>query len=88
MENRAQRVDNALQQLLFRLIPWNQDDDEAVEDQRFDEALQAARQTLDDQPSSAAADDVHHAADLIRQKLVHENSRPDKALHFSNLYSR
>jgi gamma-tubulin complex component 3 len=42
----------------------------------------------DDQPSSAAADDVHHAADLIRQKLVHENSRPDKALHFSNLYSR
>jgi gamma-tubulin complex component 3 len=42
----------------------------------------------DEQPSSAAADDVHHAADLIRQKLVHENSRPDKALHFSNLYSR
>ncbi|KAI4766022.1 hypothetical protein E4T52_00334 [Aureobasidium sp. EXF-3400] len=106
MENRAQRVDNALQQLLFRLIPWKQDDDEALEDQRFDEALQAARQTLgrhaplkrnyeltrllcaDEQPSSAAADDVHHAADLIRQKLVHENSRPDKALHFSNLYSR
>ncbi|KAH0292936.1 hypothetical protein M436DRAFT_69483 [Aureobasidium namibiae CBS 147.97] len=88
MENRGQRVDNALQQLLFRLIPWRQDDDEALEDQRFDEALQAARQTLDEQPSSAAADDVHHAADLIRQKLVHENSRPDKALHFSNLYSR
>jgi gamma-tubulin complex component 3 len=42
----------------------------------------------DDQPSSAAADDVHHAADLIRQKLVHENNRPDKALQFSNLYSR
>jgi gamma-tubulin complex component 3 len=46
MENRGQRVDNALQQLLFRLIPWKQDDDEALEDQRFDEALQAARQTL------------------------------------------
>ncbi|KAI4720388.1 hypothetical protein E4T48_03358 [Aureobasidium sp. EXF-10727] len=100
MENRAQRVDNALQQLLFRLIPWNQDDDEALEDQRFDEALQAARQTLgrhapltdslraDEQPSSATADDVQHAADLIKQKLVHENSRPDKALHFTNLYSR
>ncbi|TIA44470.1 hypothetical protein D6C76_01020 [Aureobasidium pullulans] len=73
MENRAQRVDNALQQLLFRLIPWNQDDDEAVEDQRFDEALQAARQTLG-----------RHApfvADRMR-------TRPDKALHFSNLYSR
>jgi gamma-tubulin complex component 3 len=39
-------VDDALQQLLFRLIPWKQDDDEALEDQRFDEALQAARQTL------------------------------------------
>ena len=46
MENRGQRVDNALQQLLFRLIPWEQDDDEALEDQRFDEALQAARQTI------------------------------------------
>ena len=34
------------------------------------------------------ADDVNHAADLIRQKLVHENNRPDKAIHFSNLYSR
>jgi gamma-tubulin complex component 3 len=46
MANRGQRVDDALQQLLFRLIPWKQDDDEALEDQRFDEALQAARQTL------------------------------------------
>lgn len=46
MANREQRVDDALQQLLFRLISWNQDDDEAVEDQRFGEALQVARQTI------------------------------------------
>jgi gamma-tubulin complex component 3 len=46
MENRAQRVDNALQQLLYRLIDWKQDADEAVEDQRFDEALNTARHTL------------------------------------------
>lgn len=46
MANREQRVDDALQQLLFRLIPSDPDEDEAVEDQRFDEALQIARDIL------------------------------------------
>ncbi|GAB7351628.1 hypothetical protein MBLNU459_g2239t2 [Dothideomycetes sp. NU459] len=34
------------------------------------------------------AEDVNHAADLIKKKLVRENDRPDKAIQFSNLYSR
>ena len=46
MATREQRVDEALQQLLFRLIPTNADEDEAVEDQRFDEGLQLARNIL------------------------------------------
>lgn len=46
MATRMQRVDDALQQLLFRLVPSNPDEDEAVEDQRYDEALQFARNTI------------------------------------------
>lgn len=36
----------------------------------------------------STAEDVNHAADLIKKKLIRENDRPDKAAKFSNLYSR
>jgi gamma-tubulin complex component 3 len=34
------------------------------------------------------SEDAHHAADLIRKKLIRDNVSPDKILRFSNLYSR
>ncbi|KAK5019153.1 Microtubule-nucleating Tub4p (gamma-tubulin) complex component [Cryomyces antarcticus] len=40
------------------------------------------------EPDPAHASDVNHASDLIKKKLIRENSTPDKALRFSNLYSR
>ncbi|TKA62438.1 hypothetical protein B0A49_10065, partial [Cryomyces minteri] len=40
------------------------------------------------EPDPAHASDVNHASDLIKKKLIRENSIPDKALRFSNLYSR
>lgn len=43
---RDQRVDDALQQLVARLLPPNSDEDEALEDQRWDEAIQQARHLL------------------------------------------
>lgn len=36
----------------------------------------------------ATAEDVNHAADLIKKRLIRQNDRPDKAAKFSNLYSR
>lgn len=34
------------------------------------------------------ADNINNASDLIKRKLLRENASPDKAVRFSNLYSR
>ncbi|KAL4786211.1 Spc98 family-domain-containing protein [Aspergillus varians] len=38
--------------------------------------------------SLAGAENINNASDLIKRKLLRENSSPDKAVRFSNLYSR
>ncbi|KAL2866983.1 tubulin gamma complex associated family protein [Aspergillus lucknowensis] len=38
--------------------------------------------------SLAGGEDINNASDLIKRKLLRENSSPDKAIRFSNLYSR
>ena len=43
---RDERVDNALQQLVARLLPQDPDEDEVLEDQRWDEAIQLARNLI------------------------------------------
>ncbi|KAF2155101.1 spc98 like protein [Myriangium duriaei CBS 260.36] len=86
--SRDQRVDDALQQLVSRLIPSNPDGDEADEDQKWDESIALARRLIDAEPSPTTAEDVSHAADLIRAKLLRDTGRPEKATKFSNLYSR
>lgn len=40
---RDQRVDDALQQLVSRLVPPNPNEDEVLDDQRWNEAIQLAR---------------------------------------------
>lgn len=35
-----------------------------------------------------AAENINNASDLIKRKLLRENASPDKAVRFSNLYSR
>lgn len=39
-------MDDALQQLIYRLIPSDPDEDEGEEDERFDEALNIARDII------------------------------------------
>ncbi|KAK4540410.1 hypothetical protein LTR36_009267 [Oleoguttula mirabilis] len=85
---REERVDNALQQLLERLVPQYADEDEATADQRWDEANEVARELIDRDPEPSVAEDVNHAADLIKRRLIRESSSPEKATVFSNLYSR
>lgn len=85
---RQERVDNALQQLLERLVPQYPDEDEAAADQRWDEASEIARDLIDREPEPSVAEDVNHAADLIKRRLIRDNSSPEKATLFSNLYSR
>ncbi|KAI9371175.1 Spc98 family-domain-containing protein [Aspergillus egyptiacus] len=38
--------------------------------------------------SLAGGDNINNASDLIKRKLLRENASPDKAVRFSNLYSR
>ncbi|KAK3071483.1 Microtubule-nucleating Tub4p (gamma-tubulin) complex component [Teratosphaeriaceae sp. CCFEE 6253] len=86
---REERVDNALQQLLERLIPpQSQHESEAAADQRWDDANELARDLLDRDPEPGTADDVNQAADLIRRRLAREGGGPERAGRFGGLYSR
>lgn len=86
--SREERVDNALQQLLERLVPQDPADDEAIADQRWDEANELARSLIDSESQPAVVEDVNHAADLIKRQLLRGSASPENAAVFSNLYSR
>ncbi|KAF2458801.1 Spc98 family-domain-containing protein [Lineolata rhizophorae] len=83
-----QRIGHALAQLLERLLPTYADDDDASAEQRFDDAFRYAVDGVSGDREPAVASDVNHASDLIKKKLIRENSSPEKALRFANLYSR
>ena len=82
------RVEKALQQLLERLVPQYPDEDEATADQRWEEANELARDHIDRDAEPGVVEDVNHAADLIRRKLLREANGPESTAVFSNLYSR
>ncbi|PNS19072.1 hypothetical protein CAC42_1808 [Sphaceloma murrayae] len=84
--NREQRVDDALQQLVSRLVPSDPDDED--DERRWEEAMGLARRVVEAAPSQSTSEDASHAADLIRSKLVRDTGRPEKATRFSALYSR
>jgi len=85
---REERVENALQQLLERLVPQHPGEDETTADQRWDEANEVARDLIEREPEPRVAEDVNHAADLIKRRLLRGSINPEKATLFSNLYSR
>jgi gamma-tubulin complex component 3 len=85
---KEERVENALQQLLERLVPQYPDEAEETADQRWDEANEIARDLIEREPEPSVAEDVNHAADLIKRRLIMESNHPEKATLFSNLYSR
>ncbi|EEA27439.1 Microtubule-nucleating Tub4p (gamma-tubulin) complex component [Talaromyces marneffei ATCC 18224] len=71
----------------------------AAEEQRLQERLGRAWRILDvvgadkeqvgiDGNWGSAAENINNASDLIKRKLLRENASPDKAVRFSNLYSR
>ncbi|KAK5117037.1 hypothetical protein LTR62_006758 [Meristemomyces frigidus] len=86
---REERVDDALQSLLERLIPPQfEDEAEALADQRWDEANELARDLIDREPEASIADDVQHAADSIKRRLLKDTRNPERAAAFGGLYSR
>ncbi|KAL9130134.1 MAG: hypothetical protein Q9217_001608 [Psora testacea] len=85
---KAQRFDEALSTLVNRFIPEPPGRDVAVVDERHDEALELARNIIEKHGGPAVMSDIQHAADLIKRKLLRDNGSPDKAVLFSNLYTR
>ncbi|KAF2163709.1 hypothetical protein M409DRAFT_68304 [Zasmidium cellare ATCC 36951] len=87
---KSERVENALQSLLERLVPAQQPgEDEDRADQRWEDANNLAHDILDrGEDEAVPVEDVNHAADLIKRKLLRENVSPEKATTFGNLYSR
>ncbi|KIW08601.1 hypothetical protein, variant [Verruconis gallopava] len=84
----AERIGYVLEQLLQRTIPVYPEDDEDAVEQRLDEAFAFSSELLQNSEEPSITADVHHAADLIKKRLIRDNLSPEKALKFSNLYSR
>ncbi|KAI9686673.1 MAG: Microtubule-nucleating Tub4p (gamma-tubulin) complex component [Bogoriella megaspora] len=88
MSSQGERIDKALFQLIERQFTPLPNEDDAAADERFENIVEAARDKLEAQGDASLSEDVNHAADLIKKKLIRENKTPQKARDFSNLYSR
>ncbi|MCJ1437702.1 Microtubule-nucleating Tub4p (gamma-tubulin) complex component [Xylographa pallens] len=82
------RVNDALSSLVSALIPALPDEDETAADERHEDALELTKGILSNHKRSAESYDINHVSDLIKKKLWRENDAPDKAIQYSNLYSR
>jgi gamma-tubulin complex component 3 len=76
---------------------YSDDEDDAVataEERRHRDRLDRAWHAIETHPDGAnglaatIAGNINNASDLIKRKLLRENASPDKAVKFSNLYSR
>ena len=63
-----ERIDKAVVQLVERQFAPYPNEDEASADERFENLLESARNTIDSQDDAAVAADVNHASDLIKKK--------------------
>ncbi|KAN0070425.1 Spc97 / Spc98 family domain containing protein [Elaphomyces granulatus] len=99
---RSRRIHDALSQLIDSILPpltrsYSDDEDDAVataEERRHRDRLDRAWHAIETHPDGAnglaatIAGNINNASDLIKRKLLRENASPDKAVKFSNLYSR
>jgi gamma-tubulin complex component 3 len=87
-ENRSSRVESTLNTLFDSFVPPRipDEDDEAFEE-RSEYAVERGKSIVD-RGSAITASEINQAHDLIRRKLLRDNSSPEKAARFGNLYSR
>ena len=87
-EPRASRVDDTFQTLFESFFPPSHPDGNDTDTEfHISRAIEAAKDTALSGDGRLPSD-VNQAQDLIRRKLLRENSSPEKAARFSNLYSR
>lgn len=93
----SQLVESLLPPLSLSAVEGDYSADEedalvAAEERRHRDRLDGAWRLLESSENagnaSVAAENINNASDLIKRKLLGENASPDKAVRFSNLYSR
>lgn len=74
MSSRDHRIQDALSQLVERLLPLDEDEDESAADERYNRALEVAQNTLEDANAPSVVADEGHIADLIRRQCENQDS--------------
>ncbi|CZR60469.1 probable spindle pole body component alp6 [Phialocephala subalpina] len=88
MSSRSQRVNTGINSLVRRLLVKIPGEEPAAVEERESSAVDFVREILESSDSPAVVADVNQASDLIKKRLLQTNPSPEKALRFTNLYSR
>ncbi|TAQ89413.1 hypothetical protein B7494_g2292 [Chlorociboria aeruginascens] len=86
MSSRNQRVSSGIDSLVRRLHVEVRGEDATSAQERKDNAVDFVREVLGRSPAIVA--DINHSSDLIKKRLIQTSPGPEKALRFTNLYSR
>ncbi|CAG8977418.1 hypothetical protein HYALB_00007749 [Hymenoscyphus albidus] len=86
---RIERIEQGIQGLVKKLFVKDPSESEEDEDDRKSNAVDFVKQILESRSRGpAVVADANQASDLIKKRLIQTNSSPEKALRFTNLYSR
>ncbi|TVY62759.1 Spindle pole body component alp6 [Lachnellula suecica] len=89
MSSQSQRVNKGITSLVHRLLGDIPGEDPAAAEERENNAVEFVREVLEKYTVlTAAVSAGSNASDLIKKRLIQTNPSPEKALRFTNLYSR
>ncbi|CZT00719.1 probable spindle pole body component alp6 [Rhynchosporium agropyri] len=88
MSSRNQRVNSGISSLVRRLLVEIPGENPDSAQERESNTVDFVTEVLQSSRGPAVIADVNQASDLIKKRLIQTNPSPDKALRFTNLYSR
>ncbi|TVY48670.1 Spindle pole body component [Lachnellula occidentalis] len=88
MSSQNQRVNKGINSLVRRLLGDIPGEDPAAAEEREINAVEFVGEFLESSGGPAIVADVNQASDLIKKRLIQTNPTPEKALRYTNLYSR
>ncbi|KAI9048645.1 hypothetical protein LZ554_007476 [Drepanopeziza brunnea f. sp. 'monogermtubi'] len=88
MSSKSQRVSTGINSLVRRFQVEIPGEDPASAQDRQDTAVDLVSELLQSSGTPAVIADVNQASDLIKKRLIQTNPSPEKALRFTNLYSK
>ncbi|KAA8896888.1 Spc98 family-domain-containing protein [Sphaerosporella brunnea] len=88
MDPQDDRVESALSQLIDHFLPATEYEDESDAEARQDEILERVHATIERHQPTDTVMDIQHLGDMIKKRLIRDNTSTDKAKKFSSLYTR